>query len=344
MTAETCSVSFVDSARDVPDGLWEACFPPPLEGVWLYRALEESGLDDQFTFLYGLIRDGKRPVGIAPAFVMNVPIEVVLPKQVLPAVRVAGKLLPMFSHQRTLFVGSPCSDQGTVGLLPHTDRRAALSCLQRAVREKAKDLRAPMTVWKDFPEDDAPDLNWLAQQEGLFPLVSFPGTITGLPASKRKDDYYAVMKASRRQKLKRKLRHSNAAAAIDAVVVQNPPPGTLDEIFVLYQQTYERAKTKFERLNRAFFTNIAKEPASHFILMRQKSGGELLAFLLSFASGTRLISKYLGMDSAKPREWALWFRLWDAAVDFALAEGFTSIQSGQTVYGPRSKSATASYR
>src|SRR5262249_19890835 len=46
------SVSFKRSASDIDAALWEACFPPPLEGRWWYETLERSHLEDQFTFLY----------------------------------------------------------------------------------------------------------------------------------------------------------------------------------------------------------------------------------------------------------------------------------------------------
>jgi hypothetical protein len=52
---------------------------------------------------------------------------------------------------------------------------------------------------------------------------------------------------------------------------------------------------------------------------------------MCFRSGACLINKYLGLDYTKPKAW-LYFRLWDAAVDWALSEGFTSIHSGQTTY------------
>ena len=64
------AVTFADSQADIPPELWDACLPPPLEGRWWYEALEGSNLSDQFTFRYALVREGDRPVGIAPLFVM----------------------------------------------------------------------------------------------------------------------------------------------------------------------------------------------------------------------------------------------------------------------------------
>jgi hypothetical protein len=62
----------------------------------------------------------------------------------------------------------------------------------------------------------------------------------------------------------------------------------------------------------------------------------MVAFMLCFDAGERLINnKFIGIDYGKPKEWLLYFRLWDAAVDWALSRGFSSIQSGQTAYAPK---------
>lgn len=278
MTSERYAIRFVTSADQVPADLWDRCFPPPLEGRWWYEALERSDLEAQFTFLYGIVLEGGQEVGLAPAFLMDVPIELVVPPELFPFFRVAGRVFPSIKYQRTLFVGSPCSDEGTVGLVPEVESRAALHSVHLAIAAKAKALNAPMIVWKDFPDEFAADLDWVADREGLFRLVSFPGAVINLPSGK-KDDYYAAMKASRRQKIKRKLRNSTAAVDLSVEVFQEPLAETLDEIFSLFSQTYDKAATKFEQLNKTFFEEIAAKPVSHFILLREKATGKLVGLV-----------------------------------------------------------------
>jgi hypothetical protein len=58
----------------------------------------------------------------------------------------------------------------------------------------------------------------------------------------------------------------------------------------------------------------------------------MVAFRLCFDMGERLISMFIGMDYSRPKEWMLFFRLWEAAVDVALSRGFTSIVSGRSSY------------
>src|SRR5262245_7677274 len=116
--SDALSVAFVASEADLPDDLWAQCFGPPLEGRWWYGILEASALERQFTFLYARIDRGGRPVGIAPLFLCDVPLGFLVPEWLVPVLALPGKMLPGLASPRILFVGSPCADAGTVGLLP----------------------------------------------------------------------------------------------------------------------------------------------------------------------------------------------------------------------------------
>jgi|SRR6516164_644919 hypothetical protein len=171
MSLHAYRVEFFETASEIPNGLWDACFEPPAEGRWWYEALDQSGIEDQFTFFYGLIEHLGRPVGIAPGFVMDVPVEQVAPQEFLRLLRPLGKIVPSILSQRTVFVGSPILDEGKVGLVSHVDRCTALLALQVALEKKADELRAPLVVWKDFPESSSADLDWLSHGRRLFRVI-----------------------------------------------------------------------------------------------------------------------------------------------------------------------------
>ena len=321
------SLRFVDSCDALPESLWQACFPPPHEGLWWYRALQDSGLEEQFTFFYGVIEaadehGASRPVGIAPFFLADVPLDMVVPKELMFLFSIPAKLFPGIAYQRTLFIGSPCSDGGWIGLLPGVDRKVALLAVHHAARAEARRRGAPMLAWKDFPEAEKRNMAWLCEQCGLFALPSYPNTLVTFKSSE-KEGYFAALKGSRRNKLKKKMKVS--AQHLQAVVdiVQNPSSAVLDEIFALFWQTYERSDIKFERLNRRVFELLAVESPVHFILLREQSSGDLV------------INKFIGCDYSRPKEWFLYFRLWDAVVDWSLGRGASGIQSGQTCYAPK---------
>ncbi len=325
------AVTFVNSAAEIPDELWAATFSPPLEGRWFFEALEQSELGGQFTFLYARISRNGVPVGIAPAFVMDVPIEQATPETLLQPLRIMARVLPSILYQRTLFLGCPCSTEGNVGVLPGAGRRAILLALQDALEKKARELNAELIVWKDMPESISFDLDWVAKRRRLFRVVSLPATLVKL-SSQRKSDYFGQLKASRRYALKKKLKLSAAEIGISAQILQNPTPDDLDDIFRLFRQTYLKSKTKFEELNRTWFSKIGGLSTTYFVVLREKQTGAMIACMTCFECGSQLINKHVGFDYEKPKSWMLYFRLWDAAVDLALAKGFRSIHSGQTTY------------
>ena len=331
MSLPRYQVQFCETASQIPDDLWDACFLPPAESRWWYETLEQSGIDDQFTFFYGLISDDRGPIGIAPFFIMDVPVAEVAPQVFLRLLQFVGTIIPSILHQRILFVGSPIIDECIIGFLPHVNRREALLALQLALERKAKESRASLIVWKDFPENFFADLEWLSHERRLFRVISFPGTLAELP-SRRKEDYYAAMNPSDRRNLQRKLRRSQEKVELTTEVVQHPNTKTLAEIFALFWQTYQKSTNKFERLSPKFFESIATKPNAQFLLLREKATGDMVAFRLCFDMGKRLVNRYIGIDYQRPKEWMLYFRLWDAALDLALLRGLPAIWSGQLSY------------
>jgi len=326
------AVRWVATAGEVPADLWATSFPATLEGDWWYRALERGRLEGQFCFAYGIIERGSQAVGIAPTFLMDVPIDLVAPPLVAAALRAGARVLPRLRYQRTLFVGSPCSDEGTVGLVPETSLASVLDPVQDALEERARALDAQMIVWKDFPDESRVDFDRMVATRRLFRATSFPGTRLRLsgPAF---EDYVAALPPAKRHRLRRNLRRGNDALPLIDTVVTRPDATVLAEIFALFWQTYEHGKTKFERLTPEFFAAIAVEPPAHFVLLREPASGRLVAFMLLFLLGHRAINKFIGLDYQLGRAARLYFRLWERALRWALAVGATEIQSGQTGYG-----------
>jgi hypothetical protein len=324
-------IEFADRAADIDEPLWNECFPPPLEGRFWYRTLDESGLEDQFTFRYALLKSDGRPVGIAPCFLHDVPISLVAPAPVAFVLRRLSRVFPRVAYQRTLFVGSPCSDEGTVGLVAGVALADVMHALGAAIRAEARRLRAPMIVFKDFQRADLPALSGGGGKSGFFPTASYPGTVVTLPGPD-KEAYYRSLSHNRRHNLLKKLRRSRQRLPLAISVVERPSDRQISEIFALFMQTYERAKTRFERLDLRFFESIrTREPAA-FLLQRDPSSGELVAFMLVFRLGNRVINKFIGLDYRRPAECCLYFRLFDAAVDYSYSQGASELQSGQTGY------------
>lgn len=330
-TLQALNVEFVDRVEDIPAALWEQCFPPPLEGRFWYDTLQQSRLENQFSFCYALIWAEDTPVGIAPCFRHDVPITLVAPPLVAGVLTAASRIFPRIGYQRTFFVGSPCSDEGTIGLLPGVPLADVASALQSAVRAKARSLGARMIVFKDFTAADAAVLAGTHDAGEFVSTRSYPGTVVALPPPD-KAAYLRALTHNRRHNLQKKLRRSREALELKVEVLSSPSATELDEIFALFRQTYDRGKTKFERLDLEFFRQISRHEPARFLVLREAGTGAMVAFMLLFCFPGRAINKFIGLDYARAEKTFLYFRLFDAALDVAYGLGAPELQSGQTGY------------
>ena len=326
------TVEFVDSYRDIDAEIWARCFRPPFEGLFWYQTLENCGITDQFQFSYALIKNEQGTIiGIAPCFLHDVPMALVAPPALAKVLETVAKVLPQAGYQRTLFVGSPCADEGTIGLIEGVELSDVIVPLAAAVRLRAKKMKAPMVVFKDHPASSLPSLELLASAQKFFRMVSYPGAVIVLQG-KKFDDYLLALSRGHRYNFKKKLRRSKEILELTTDYVKRPDDKELEELFGLFMQTYEKGKTKFERLSIEFFRQIRETEPAYFILQREKSSGRMLTFMLVFKIGDRLINKFIGIDYARAGQTFLYFRQFEAALDFAYKQGCNELQSGQTGY------------
>src|SRR5262249_15486550 len=158
------------------------------------------------------------------------------PDALVPVVRICKKVLPFLRYQRTWFVGSPCAERGTVGLVPGIGLAEILPALSAALEARARASRSHMIVWKDTPDAAAGDLRAYARKARLFEVPSFPGTVVrGIGTSF--ETYLATLTTKRRYELKKKLNTSRATLDLSCEVVRSPDAVTQCEIWELFQKT-----------------------------------------------------------------------------------------------------------
>jgi len=327
----TLNIKFETTYQAISPEFWEACYPAPLEGYFWYKALEESKLEDQFTFYYGVISYEGKQIGIIPCFIHNVPLSLVAPDFVAWPLKQLARVIPQVGYQRTFFIGSVCSDSGKIGLRSGYLLSDFILSITQACEVKARELKAPMIVFKDFEKHDSLNVSKQLKDTPFFTLPSYPGTRVVISEG-TKESYIQNLSSSHRHNLLKKLKRSKEILPLKTQVITSPSTKELEEIFKLFQQTYEKGSTKFERLELSFFEQISLAKQSRFILQREESTGKLVTFMLGFVIGKRFINKFIGLDYSKAGKTYLYFRLFEAAVETACAEGLTEIQSGQTGY------------
>jgi hypothetical protein len=326
--------TWLSRTQEIPTQLWNACFPAPLEGQFFYSALEECGIEEQFTFSFGIIHKDGEPIGIIPTFLMDMPLALFGPEALVRFVEKVpafGKLFPFLVTQRTIFIGSPCTDQGTVGLLPGVALSDVAGHICDELAKRAEKSKAVFLVWKDFIEKDRIQIEQTLIRRGMFRCLSYPGTDLVLEGEDL-ESYYSNLKSSRRHNLKKKIRRSKERAQLDVEVIQYPEQALLDEIFALFWQTYQRGKTKFEELNPKFFQLLSEDNRTWFVLLRSHETNRIVAFMLCFKIGDCVINKFIGLDYSVSEHLHLYMRLFEAGVEWAYSVRAKYFQSGQTGY------------
>jgi uncharacterized protein len=326
-------ISWRQRCTDIDNAAWKRLFGAPKQGLFWFKALE-AGTGSQFAFWYGLIRRGATIVGIVPAFLFDVPLQLILPPR-------ERKVLDLFArgplrrarYMRTFFIGNVAGEEGAIGFDEQLDRDVYTN-IHDAATTKASELGASMLVWKDFPESEGMALNRLDHARAVFRIPSYPGTIIPILQGGYAA-FLAGQKASRRHKIKRKLALGEATVPTRTTVIDFPDSGELGALFKLFQQTYERGTTKFESLTPDFFHEIAAAEESIFIVLSDCATGRPVAFMLLLDLGQRIINQFVGIDYSLGRQAFLSFRLFAAAYDWAARQSASALCSGQTGYSSK---------
>jgi hypothetical protein len=327
--------------EDIPEAVWAGCFGPPHEGLFWFSALEAAGVADQFTFFFGELRDGVATVGIVPAFVFDLPLSLVLPDA---AARIAWLVehspLRKLGRIRTFFIGSVAGEEGHVGLHAPYQLGDVAAQIHAAARRQASNVGAALLVWKDFPDRDRAALDALAGATRAFGMPSYPGSsIPLLPGGYAA--YLKTMPSQHRTKMRKRLRRGAALLPLISTILKQPSDSQIREIHALYAQTYRRGRTKFERLTPQFFAAIAKFDTATFIVQRHRESGRLLAFMLLFDLGERVINQFIGIDYTATQGGFAYFQLFAAAYDWACTTAALVMRSGQTGYMAKLESGHA---
>jgi hypothetical protein len=327
-------MSWHPRCTDIDSTAWKRLFRAPTLGLFWFKALE-AGTGQQFKFWYGQIRSGVATVGIVPAFLFDLPLEIIVPQRERKVLDwLARGPLRRTRYVRTFFVGNVAGEEGTVGLDEDLEREEVYPFIHDAARKKANELGASLLVWKDFPGGDAMVLDGLIRARSVSRVPSYPGTVipvleTGYAA------FLASQKASRRHKIRRKLAIGESTVPVTASIVAHPDAAELSTLFELFQQTYVRGTTKFESLTPGFFHEIAAAEESTFIVLSDPSTGKPVAFMLLLDLGPRIINQFVGIDYSRGNQAFLPFRLFAKAYDWAAQRGASTLCSGQTGYAAK---------
>ncbi|MFA5144131.1 MAG: GNAT family N-acetyltransferase [Candidatus Omnitrophota bacterium] len=322
------------SIKDINKSEWNAVFGDLPEGYDFYRTLEESGLE-QFCFFYIIFHRDKRTLLIAPVFIAEINLDIAIDGPLSKIIKSIRKRAPRFLMVKALFCGSPCGENGRIGIregLAKTEKEALALRLSKTMTRLSRKKRVGLVIFKDFLSQDTDTLDRL-KRNGFFKIRSLPSVTIDI-AFDSMDGYLKLLGRSTRKDLRRKLNRSNVSNNIRIDVADNID-GSIDRIYELYLNTYNAGTVKFERLTKEFFARIIKNlgPNARFFLYYVDN--RLAAFNLCFIYNDLFIDKFIGFDYDLSFKHNLYFVSWYHNIEWCLKNSIRRYQVGQTDYGPK---------
>ncbi|KAB2970788.1 GNAT family N-acetyltransferase [Zoogloea sp.] len=282
----------IECLDEVPEDFLSEC----PEGGRFYRAYGRAGVPG-FTLGCFAVRRNGALISIAPFFVMDIPLNTMMPAGILK------KLMGGLSL-KIAFIGHPSADFG------HIQGERTPEVLGRINEELFK--YASLISYKGF--DGNLDL------QGFKKVAGLPVPILAV-----RPDYWDKLKHKVRTDLKRKLK---ASRNLELLEVDGLPEAYLHRVHELYRQTCARSDIQFENLNIGYFAETAS--ISKYILYFE--GGTLIGFQQLMCNQDSMYCKYIGMDYAKSLEYKLYFALMLESINICIRDGIRHMDFGVTSY------------
>jgi len=322
----------LDNINKIERKQWDALFGEIPESYPFYRALENSEFPE-FKFYYLVVEVNNEIVLIAPLFLADFNLDIAVEGWLAKVIRSIRKVFPRFLILKTLFCGSPFGEHGVLGI--KKDFKEALkliSMLSEGIRNFSAKINAPLVIFKDFLKQDTLFLNGLIPQ-GYSRVKSFPAVLLELKFTSF-EDYLKSLGSSTRKNLNKKLKQAYGRAKIEVKIAKDVEI-QIDQIFKLYENTYHGGATKFERLTKKFFLQVARDLNPHTRFFLYYVDDKLAAFNLCFVYNDLLIDKFIGFDYDISNRYNLYFVSWAYNIKWCIDNSLRYYYPGQTDYEPK---------
>src|SRR4029077_743141 len=233
---------------------WKQAFQNKCKDHRYYEIVEET-LRNDFEHYYLRLEDSSGNVhAIQPVFFVRQNLIEGVPGKIRSVVEFIRKIFPRFLTMRVLMVGCGAGT-GDLGACAGNDESWVANALQATLRTFAKQNKASLIVFKDFPKNYRSALDAL-RSNGYARIPSMPMTRLSLQ-HENWDGYFRTLSKATRKDLRRKFRKAERAPKIELEVVNDVTP-FVDEIHPLYLAVHERSPLKFETLTKHYFRAVAQ--------------------------------------------------------------------------------------
>ena len=299
-----------------------------------YYEIIEDTICPEFRYRYFAIRNKAGQVcAVQPFFVLDQDLLAGIGPRAKAFADAIRQFWSRFLTMRTLMVGCAAGEGHLYGQ-EASERSRQARTLAANISSLARQEKASLIVLKEFPAEYRDALSCFLSQ-GFSTMPSMPATRLDISAYSSFDDYLSkAIKAKRRTEFRRKFKAAEQSSPIELTVTSDAG-AAIDDIYVLYEQVYERSKLKFEKLTKSYFREIGQRmpDKARFFLWHQD--GKLIAFSLCMVQGETLYGEYLGLDYSIALELHLYFTVMRDIISWAIDNGFKSIISTSLGYAPK---------
>src|SRR5215472_16886697 len=297
-----------------------------------YYEIVEATLECGFEHYYVVLESRSGDVlAIQPVFFVRQNLVEGVPGKIRSIVDAVRKVFPRFLTMRVLMVGCGAGT-GDLGQRDEKDEPWVANALQATLRTYAKQNKASLVVFKDFPANYRAALETLVSN-AYARIPSMPMTRLRLPYSNW-DEYFATLSKATRKDLRRKFRKAERAPKIEMELVNDIAP-LVDEIHPLYLAVHEQSPLKFETLTKAYFRDIGQRMPEHARFFIWRQSGKIVAFSFCLVCGDIIYDECIGLDYNVALDLHLYFYTLRDIISWAIQQGLKYYYSNPLNYEPK---------
>ncbi len=311
--------------------MWKRALQNKCKDHRYYEIVQET-LQCGFEHHYLLIEDHAGQVrAIQPVFFVRQNLVEGVRGKVRSIVGTIRKMFPRFLTMRVLMVGCGAG-AGDLGVWDKDDEPFVAKALQSSLQTYARQNKASLVVFKDFPAHYRSALEML-HSSGYARIPSMPMTRLSL-RYKNWDEYFGTLSKATRKDLRRKFRKAERAPNIEMEVVTDVTP-FIDEIYPLYLAVHERSALKFETLTKEYFRAIGQQipERARFFIWRQND--KIVSFSFCLVCGDAIYDECIGLDYEVALDLHLYFYTLRDIISWALQQRFKYYYSNPLNYEPK---------
>ncbi len=331
----SCQIHIFRDIHQVDPAQWDALLGPNDQQLShrFIRVCQDANIEDA-EYWHLVVTDAHGVAAICTLSRLVVPFDACPVGMTRVLIDTIRKAYHDFLRIPILFCGLPVSfGQSCLRFRPDAHVPDLLQVIAETVESVAHQTRTTLVCYKEFDPPEVEELLPLAGR-GYLRVPSLPACSLTLRWSSF-DDYLAELRCGYRRQITSSLRIARHNSL--AVRTLDDMRGHTEPVYELYEQVIDRATHRLERLNRAFFENLADYLQGEYRLILIEQGARPLGMAIVLLSPTVATFLLAGLDFRWNREYQVYQNLVIEVIRVAIAAGAGRLEMGQTSYALKSR-------